>query len=409
MAPKWLNTRRLHDYPWLFLIASWTIVILNVLLHDGWIGGLTGILLGGDFISNYAGGLLYRTDLAHLYDPAIQQEIMEEIVFPSQPPGFAPYISTPSVALAYSPLTFLPVGAAFLLWTLLMLICLSMAVYLINRFMVPAWLVERGLNARQLAVILAGCFAFVDGTQAGQSHALSLLLVVGIVITTQKERWFLAGLLAALLTYKPQYVIGFLIIWLVWRRWQALLAFGFSTLVWQLAVMLPNGITPFLNYLDFTGWLLYLPFTKGGFPISVMATPYALAASLLPINTAPLLQIVFIALGIVLALWLGLIALRAYRRSPLLHNAALAAAVLFPLLTMPHALLYDLLLLVPAFLLLVDIQGTHRSLLNVAVFSYLGTLFLPLLGYPLKIALPALIPLAFFAAQARNIWRATQA
>ena len=51
-----LNKRRLHEYPYLFLGTMLVIFMLNIFLHQGWIGG-TGNVLGTDFITLYASGI----------------------------------------------------------------------------------------------------------------------------------------------------------------------------------------------------------------------------------------------------------------------------------------------------------------------------------------------------------------
>ena len=88
-----INSKRLRDYPRLFFIASWSVLIVNLLLHRGWIGGLTGIMIGGDFISNYSSGSLYLTDINLLYDPTAQLARQTSLIEPSQSSGFAPFIS----------------------------------------------------------------------------------------------------------------------------------------------------------------------------------------------------------------------------------------------------------------------------------------------------------------------------
>jgi hypothetical protein len=55
----WINEKRLRDYPRLMLIATWLIIVLNILFRDGWQGGL-GQIIGGDFIMFYSTGRLYN-------------------------------------------------------------------------------------------------------------------------------------------------------------------------------------------------------------------------------------------------------------------------------------------------------------------------------------------------------------
>ncbi|MBN2148146.1 MAG: DUF2029 domain-containing protein [Anaerolineales bacterium] len=400
-----LNAKRLRDYPRLFLISSWAIILLNILLRDGWIGGLTGIMMFGDFISYYAGGVLFRMDIAHLYDPMVQTEIQLGLVAPSQPPGFAPFISTPYVAMAYGALTGLPLPWALGLWAAFSVICAGGAVVLLQRFLIPEWLKKAGLSPGQMGMILASCFALVIGFQAGQNHTLTLLLVSAIVLATQREKWLLAGVLAGLLAYKPQFALGFLIIWLIWRQWKALLGFGLVAGAWAGLSLLIHGIEPYRHYLAFSELLLMLPYAKDSFPIAIMATPYALLATLIPPRFAPALQAAFSGLGVALALGLGIVAWR-HRRLPVAQrNAALALAIFFPLLIMPHTLVYDLLILIPALFLLAEDAERGRRLLLPAALAYAGTLFLPLVGFALRLALTGLIPTLLFLSQVRRLWK----
>jgi len=62
------------------------------------------------------------------------------------------------------------------------------------------------------------------------------------------------------------------------------------------------------------------------------------------------------------------------------------------------ALLHDLLILFPAFLLLAHHRRRSRALLRSAVATYCGATLLPMLGSPLGVALVALVPIAFLVA-----------
>jgi hypothetical protein len=262
------------------------------------------------------------------------------------------------------------------------------------RYLTPEWLKNKGLTGIQLLIIVISSFAFIDGAQAGQNHALTLLLITGIIIATIREKWILAGVLAGFLLYKPQFTIGFLILWLVWKQYKAIASFAIIALIWGGYVLVIHGIEPYLAYLDFSDTLMLLPFAKDGFPVSVMATPYALLATLIPIGGIQILQTIYVVLLIVASIALGLYAYTV-RDNPD-RNYALILALLFPLLLMPHTLVYDLLILIPAFLLLTVEDVKDKKLLWLAIASYMGVLLLPLIGYFNKLALPALIPILFF-------------
>jgi hypothetical protein len=56
-------------------------------------------------------------------------------------------------------------------------------------------------------------------------YAITLLLMKGILVAIIKEKWFHAGLLAAGLTYKPKFEVGFLLFLLEWKKFYPILVF----------------------------------------------------------------------------------------------------------------------------------------------------------------------------------------
>jgi hypothetical protein len=77
-GPFW-NARRLRDYPRLFFTAMWTLLLLNVIFRNGWLGA-TGQLIGTDFIMLYSGGALAGRDASQLYNFARQEKTQRELV-----------------------------------------------------------------------------------------------------------------------------------------------------------------------------------------------------------------------------------------------------------------------------------------------------------------------------------------
>jgi hypothetical protein len=65
--------------------------------------------------------------------------------------------------------------------------------------------------------------------------------------------------------------------------------------------------------------------------------------------------------------------------------------VIFPLLVAPHTLLHDMVILVPAFVLLSIYQPLSRNLLVISIVVYFGTFFLTLLGALTNVAWVSLL------------------
>ena len=221
MIPRLINERRLRVYPRLVLLAVCVVQVFNVIFRQGWRGGL-GQIIGIDFIILYASGSLYRTDIVHLYDFPTQMAVERWLIRPTVLPGSGPFINPPFVALGYSVFTHLPLVWAFLLWSVLTLLFLFLAADLSVRYLTPPWLVRAGLTRSRLIIVLLSFLPFFEGFQAGQNHGLTLLLATGITVASLSGRWYLAGLSAGFLLYKPQFVLGFLIVWLIWREYKAL-------------------------------------------------------------------------------------------------------------------------------------------------------------------------------------------
>jgi hypothetical protein len=390
---NWMNNKRLRDYPRLILISCTMVLFFNLVLHRGWIGGLLGLLMWGDFVVYYAGGLIYRTDLSQLYNPVVQESTQLKLISPTVPPGVTLYSYPPNAAQFHSLLSYIPLPISLIFWCILSIACIIIAAILIHRYLMPQRLIENGLSVLQLSILIFSSFAFIEGFAAGQMHSITLLIMVGILITTIKEKWFLAGLLAAALTYKPQFVVGFLILWLIWKNFYPILVFILFSMIWNGTVLITKGITPYLDYLQFVKNMVYLPYVKDGFPTAILSTPYSLIASMISFKFATLWNQIYLLISIVLIglfCWLTI----KMRKQPIRNqNVVFAMVMILPILITPYALLHDLLLLFPVLFLLAIKPEQDRKALKIALIVYLAMLVLPLIGIPFKLALTGLIPL----------------
>ncbi|MBN1919718.1 MAG: DUF2029 domain-containing protein [Anaerolineae bacterium] len=399
---------RLRVYPRLALLGMVGVLLFDFLASQGWLGAL-GQIVGSDFVTLYAAGTAFRTAPAQLYDFAAQGALQQALIAPTPYPGLNPFISPPYVAQVYALLTLLPLPWAFGLWQLLALLCLGGAALTLGRVIVPESALKGDFPAWQLAIVLLSSFAFVSGFRVGQNHTLTLLLIAAVCAATLRERWGLAGVLAALLLYKPQFALGFLILWLVWWKPKALMAFGTVAAVWVGSAVALRGLSPFLDYLALQDSLLRLAYVEG-FPSYIFVTPYGLLATALPERFLPWIQVLTQFLLLTFALGLLIVGYRWRSIAQSHRGPVLALAVLFPFLTMPYTLLHDLLLMAPVLLLAAQHPAIHHSniarrVLWAAIACYLGALLLPLVGYATGVALAALLPLAVFAALAGWCWR----
>jgi hypothetical protein len=204
-----------------------------------------------------------------------------------------------------------------------------------------------------------------------------------------------------MLLYKPQFVLGFLLLWVIWRQFKALIAFSVISLLWVGSFILLHGLESTENYLATSQSLILLPYLEG-FPGYLLITVYGFLAtlhSLLPdqwfqptslhatqqaIYTFS--QGLFLVMGVALA-WL---AFRLRYQSIQARTPALLLALLWPLVTTPYALLHDMLILIPAFVLWAR-YAPSRGLLYTVILVYLGAFFLTLVAALTKVALMALL------------------
>jgi hypothetical protein len=129
--------------------------------------------------------------------------------------------------------------------------CLLFSSFLLYRYLLPEDLKISGVSLGYLLILLFSYYPALFGLQIGQNHAHSLLLVTFLAIFTIKKNPGWAGLCAALLLYKPQMLVGWLLLWLLLKYYKALLVFFLVGGTWVGLTLLHKGISPYLDYLQF--------------------------------------------------------------------------------------------------------------------------------------------------------------
>lgn len=335
----WLTERRIRAHGLLLAICLWSVYAVDLTapgLRDRF-----GFLKGTDFLHFYTLGhlaLAHRGDL--LYDLRAQAALMANLVPQSAGRVFVP-LYAPQVSLLFVPLARLPYLWAFTVWTIF-----NVAVYFLCCYAI--WkrcrnLCGNGATVFVLALAFPGFFHLVVW---GQSSALALVCFTLAFLALRDHRDFLAGLALGMLICKPQLGLAAAFLFLLTARWKILLG-GILGAFAQLSI----------------GWCYYgagvmrsyahaLWHLRDIYPL-IEPRPYqndsllSFWSMLLPWPTLALWTYLASAL-IVLAITI------AYWKSSASLELRFSALLLASILLAPHATVYDLVILAPAYLLIAD-------------------------------------------------------
>jgi hypothetical protein len=383
---SFINNKRLRDYPRIFFVTIWIILLLSILLRDGWLSAFNQVI-GSDFVTLYAAGMIHKNDLPNLYNFNTQYETQQALIEPTKLPGLNPYISPPYVAAIYSLFNLLPLQYALVLWSIISLALTLAAVYLlIKRF--PE-IRELQINFWQLSIITLSFFPWVEGFLAGQNHSLAFFLVACIVLFSLADKWILAGTAAGLLIYKPQLTIGLLIIWIIWRKYKAIASFIFFSILCVGIYIIFYGLHPILSYLNISNQLLLLPYIPG-FPGYLLLTFYGFFATLFPIKAITAIRVLTTILSLSAGVGLCWLGFRLRDKPIAMRTPAILLAITLPLVATPYVLLHDLVVIIPGLILWYRYRPSN-GLLYTVIGIYLGGLFLTLFATVSKVAFVSLL------------------
>jgi len=368
-----LFTERRQRFAFPLGAASWLAWFVIIATGSGVVDAV-GRPIGTDFVQFYAAGYALRNGLsADLYNFTSQWELERAIVGPQHTALYA-FITPPHLAWLYAPLSLLPYGVSFALWSL------SGFVFL--------WVAFRLLGAtdwRPFAWSLTWNVVFAS-ISYGQNSLLSLCLLSGAYLCWKLGRPYAAGIGLSLVMYKPQLALGVAVIWLLEREWRGLLALmgGTAITVALSFYLLPESSAAYLvfartvlpslpQWLDFPLWNLH---TLRGFW-------QLLLPGVLPLADGLTILSALIGFAGTAILW------RRHRgRKPILY----AAAICLSWWLTPHAMVYDLaILLIPAYLLWRELSYLRAAWRPIFAVVWLITIFGPALSYLQHLALPIVV------------------
>jgi alpha-1,2-mannosyltransferase len=312
----------------------------------------------GDFFQFYVqGAVALQHNSGLLYDFAAQTAFAQELLPSSRGLPCEPIVP-PQVSVLFSTLARMPYRHAELLWRLI-----TCAGYVLCCY--ALWDACPNLRQYSAAVMLAAAAfpGLLFLITYGQTTVIALSAFTWAFYCLRSNRLFAAGLAIGLLAYKPQLGLVAAGIFLLTRAWRVVA----GSLVTGLGqYVLACGWYRKLVVLD---WLRYLrtgiysnqhhmhslrPFWQMLLPSSALAFPLYLVAAL----------VVFLCC---LRVW------KSASPLPLRFSAFLFATVLVD----PHLGVYDLVVLAPALMLLVDwrlgLQAQHNRVFTVLVYLTYGS------------------------------------
>lgn len=321
--------------------------------------------LGGDYASFYAAGGLVQDDVGidpeRFYDPQTQFDAQTPVLRPDADGNL--FFAYPAFFVApYAALASTGFVTSYLLHTLLMVGALVLAL----RVLRPCSAVLRSHGLEVLAVALS-FYPMFRGVTGGQNTALSLLAFAVIWRSLHDGREVPAGIAAALLLFKPPLALPIIGLFLLSRRYAALLTSVVTTFgLFGLGALLtrPGWLTPWVDAIRFLDEF-DTPFNVQNF----VSLPGAAEAIFGIDSTAA--TVVGFGLALVVALVLSAMWFRHGHDVDVLMAVAVAGSLLIS----PHALYYDAGILVLVGLVIADRRPEWRRWLVVgwaAGFTHLA-------------------------------------
>ncbi len=227
-----------------------------------------------DFSVYYTAGIILREGLGHqLYDREVQLQVQED--FAGHLPfrrGPLPFIHPPFEALICLPFSFLSYSNAFLAWDVASVLMLVGVAFILRRSVdvlrpFPEW---------QFVLAALAFFPVFMCLLQGQDSILLLLTFALAHRAIKRNSDLLAGCWLALASFKFQFTIPVLLLFLIWGRRR--LALGFAPVAFVL-LLLSAGIAGTKSLIEYPGFALRVVDQQGlgGVPLSLLPNLHGLA------------------------------------------------------------------------------------------------------------------------------------
>ena len=198
-----------------------------------------------DFMSFYAAGCIFRQGArSGLYDPNVQMSYQQSIFGRVEPTLV--YDHPPFEMLVFWPLAYLPYPVAYLLWDSLNLALLAWSLYLVKPYAGNFDTAERLLMAASMV------YPLIATLREGQDSIPLLLAFSVAFVSLKKDNQFAGGCAVGAGLFRFQFVLPFLLVFLVRKRWRVVfgaLTAGIGLGLLSLALVGWNGARAYLELL----------------------------------------------------------------------------------------------------------------------------------------------------------------
>ena len=363
----WVNARRVRTHAVLLCICLWSLYLWNLSIPG--LFDRSGNVRGTDFVHFYTMGAFAAAHRgADLYDMNAASAWLAGQLPQAAGKRYLP-LYPPQVSVLFSPFARLPYGEALALWWCCTALLYGLCCYVI-------WRRCPNLKAYGATVALAalGFPAFFHLIAWGQTSALALVCITAAFLMLNRGLDVLAGCALGCLIFKPQLGVAAAVVFLAMGAWKIVGGAIVAACAQLLLGVLYFGWTPLQRWFSVLRnvrfewrWLEPRPYQTHS-----LRTFWALLIPWSGVATALWFLSAALVLGLTIALW--------KREAPLAlrYSGLLFATVLVA----PHLTVYDLVILVPAFLLTADwavTQPVAPSIRKLGSLYYLVFL-LPLLS-----------------------------
>jgi hypothetical protein len=336
---SWMTARRLRAHGLILAVCLWSVYFWNMAAPG--LRDRAGNLKGTDFLHFYTLGSLALTHGGvDLYNLRTQAELAARRVSAATGIHYLP-LYPPQVSILFAPFARLPYADALALWLSLSALIYGLCCFAIYRACQNLW------DYKSTVVILALAFpAFWNLIVWGQTSALALACFTLAFFALRAQREFLAGMAFGGLIFKPQLGLAAALVFLLTLRWRVIAGAIVSAAGELIIGWLYYGLGPLQD------WAHMLANVSRMMPLleprpyqtHCLRTFWTMLVPWPPVSLALYMISAVIVFGLTAACWRGRGSL-AWSFSALLFASVLVA---------PHLTVYDLVILVPAFLLLSD-------------------------------------------------------